>query len=204
MTVIKNPILPGFNPDPSIIYANHAYYIVTSTFEWFPGICLYKSFDLKNWKLISYPLSRVSQLDMKGNPDSGGIYAPCLSVDKGQFYLVYTDVKNLTGRFWDANNFIVTTSDIEGEWSEPTYLNSRGIDPSLFHKSDGTKWLVSMEMSYRDGGKPGFPIGMASSFSNTMRKAENSSVSVKRFITEAIWARRKGHTFMSGTAGSIS
>lgn len=157
MTIIKNPILPGFNPDPSIIYANHAYYIVTSTFEWFPGICLYKSFDLKNWKLISYPLSRASQLDMRGNPDSGGIYAPCLSVDKGQFYLVYTDVKNLTGRFWDANNFIVTTSDIEGEWSEPSYLNSRGIDPSLFHKSDGTKWLVSMEMSYRDGGKPGFP-----------------------------------------------
>lgn len=157
MTKIINPILPGFNPDPSIINANGAYYIATSTFEWFPGVCLYKSYDLKNWKLISYPLSRVSQLDMKGNPDSGGVYAPCLSYDQGTFYLVYTDVKNLTGRFWDANNFIVTTSDIEGEWSEPVYVNSRGIDPSLFHKKDGTKWFVSMEMSYRDGGKPGFP-----------------------------------------------
>lgn len=157
MTNIVNPILPGFNPDPSIIYANGAFYIATSTFEWFPGVCLYKSYDLKNWKLVSFPLTRVSQLDMKGNPDSGGIFAPCLSYDQGIFYLVYTDVKNLTGRFWDANNFIVTTTDIEGEWSEPVYVNSRGIDASLFHKSDGTKWFVSMEMSYCDGGKPGFP-----------------------------------------------
>lgn len=157
MSNITNPILPGFNPDPSIIYANGAYYIATSTFEWFPGVSLYKSFDLKNWKLISYPLNRVSQLDMRGNPDSGGIFAPCLSYDNGVFYLIYTDVKNVTGRFWDANNYIVTTTDIEAEWSEPTYLNSRGIDPSLFHKSDGTKWLVGMEMSYCDGGKAGFP-----------------------------------------------
>lgn len=157
MIKITNPILPGFNPDPSIIKANGAYYIATSTFEWFPGVCIYKSFDLKNWKLVSYPLTRISQLDMIGNPDSGGIFAPCLSYDQGTFYLVYTDVKNLVGRFWDANNFIVTTTDIEGEWSEPAYINSRGIDPSLFHKSDGTKWFVSMEMSYRNGGKAGFP-----------------------------------------------
>ena len=94
---------------------------------------------------------------MMGNPDSGGIYAPCLSYDADRFYLIYTDVKNVSGRFWDTNNYIVTTEDIEGEWSEPTYLNSRGIDPSLFHHSDGSKWLVSMEMSYMDGGEAGFP-----------------------------------------------
>lgn len=157
MTIITNPIIPGFNPDPSIIRVGEAYYLATSTFEWFPGICLYKSYDLKNWRLISHPLKRKSQLYMRGNPNSGGIYAPCLSYDAGKFYLIYTDVKNVSGRFWDPNNFIVTTDDIEGEWSEPTYLNSRGIDPSLFHHSDGTKWLVSMEMSYRDGGEAGFP-----------------------------------------------
>lgn len=157
MTTIMNPILPGFNPDPSVIKVGNAYYIATSTFEWFPGVCLYKSYDLKNWKLISYPLNRRSQLDMIGNPDSGGIFAPCISHDRGKFFLIFTDVKTLTGRFWDVNNYIVTTEDIEGEWSEPTYLNSRGIDASLFHKQDGSKWLVSMEMSYRDGGKPGFP-----------------------------------------------
>lgn len=157
MTTITNPILPGFNPDPSILFANGAYYIATSTFEWFPGVCLYKSYDLKHWSLIAHPLNRVSQLDMKGNPDSGGVYAPCLSEKDGVFYLVYSDVKNLSGRFWDVNNYVVTTRDIEGEWSEPVYLNGRGIDPSLFHHADGSTWLVSMEMSYRDGGKPGFP-----------------------------------------------
>lgn len=157
MTTITNPILPGFNPDPSILKVGDAYYIATSTFEWFPGVSLYKSYDLKNWKLISFPLTRISQLDMLGNPDSGGIFAPCLSYDKGVFYLIFTDVKTLTGRFWDVNNYVATTHDIEGEWSEPTYLNSRGIDASLFHQRDGRKWLVSMEMSYKDGGKPGFP-----------------------------------------------
>lgn len=157
MSVITNPIISGFNPDPSIIRVGEAYYIATSTFEWFPGVSLYKSYDLKNWKRIAYPLNRQTQLNMLGNPDSGGIYAPCLSYDAGQFYLIFTDVKNVAGRFWDANNYVVTTDDIEGEWSEPTYLHSRGIDPSLFHHQDGTKWLVSMEMSHLDGGKPGFP-----------------------------------------------
>ena len=157
MTVITNPIIPGFNPDPSIIRVGEAYYIATSTFEWFPGVCIYKSYDLKNWKLVSYPLNRKSQLDMLGNPDSGGVYAPCLSHHNGRFYLIFTDVKNVAGRFWDPNNYIVTTENIEGEWSEPHSLHSRGIDPSLFHHSDGTKWLVSMEMSHMDGGRPNFP-----------------------------------------------
>lgn len=94
---------------------------------------------------------------MIGNPDSGGVYAPCLSYHDERFYLIFSDVKNVAGRFWDANNYLVTTDDIEGEWSEPTYLHSRGIDPSLFHHSNGTKWLVSMEMSHMEGGKPGFP-----------------------------------------------
>lgn len=127
MTTITNPIIPGFNPDPSIIYANGAFYIATSTFQCFPGVCLYKSFDLKNWQLISYPLNRISQLNMMGNPDSGGVFAPCLSFSNGVFYLVFSDVKNLTGRFWDVNNYIVTTTDVEGAWSDASYLNSRGF-----------------------------------------------------------------------------
>lgn len=157
MTAITNPIIPGFNPDPSIIRVGEVYYMATSTFEWFPGVNLYKSRDLKNWQRIAYPLNRRSQLDMIGNPDSGGVYAPCLSYHDGRFYLIFSDIKNVAGRFWDANNYLVTTDDIEGEWSEPTYLHSRGIDPSLFHHSDGSKWLVSMEMSHLEGGKPGFP-----------------------------------------------
>ncbi|MDU4277006.1 MAG: family 43 glycosylhydrolase, partial [Enterobacter asburiae] len=80
---ITNPILTGFNPDPSLCRQGEDYYIATSTFEWFPGVRIYHSRDLKNWSLVSTPLDRVSMLDMKGNPDSGGIWAPCLSYADG-------------------------------------------------------------------------------------------------------------------------
>jgi xylan 1,4-beta-xylosidase len=76
MGKVKNPILPGFNPDPSILRVEKDYYIATSTFEWFPGVLIYHSKDLANWKLISKPLNRVSQLNMIGNPSSCGIWAP--------------------------------------------------------------------------------------------------------------------------------
>lgn len=74
MYTITNPILTGFNPDPSMCRQGEDYYIATSTFEWFPGVRIYHSRDLKNWSLVSTPLDRVSMLDMKGNPDSGGIW----------------------------------------------------------------------------------------------------------------------------------
>ena len=86
--MIRNPILPGFNPDPSIIRVGDWYYIATSTFEWFPGVQLHRSRDLVNWELACRPLSRASQLDMRGNPDSGGIWAPCLSHADGVFLRV--------------------------------------------------------------------------------------------------------------------
>ncbi|OXS72907.1 family 43 glycosylhydrolase, partial [Domibacillus enclensis] len=72
---IQNPVLTGFNPDPSICRVGDDYYIAVSTFEWFPGVQIHHSKDLKNWHLVSQPLNRVSQLDMKGNPDSGGVWA---------------------------------------------------------------------------------------------------------------------------------
>jgi len=148
--MIKNPILPGFNPDPSIVRVGDDYYIATSTFEWFPGVQIHHSRDLKNWHLAARPLDRVSQLDMIGNPDSGGIWAPCLSYSDGLFYLIYTDVKN-----WDASeykvahNYLVTAESVEGPWSEPIYLDSTGFDASLFHDDDGRKWYVSMIWDHR-------------------------------------------------------
>lgn len=151
MRCITNPILPGFNPDPSILRVGEDYYIATSTFEWFPGVQIHHSKDLCNWKLIAHPLNRASQLDMKGNPSSGGIWAPCLSYSKGVFYLIYTDVKTLDGAFKDTHNYLVTAADINGEWSEPIYLNSSGFDPSLFHDDDGRKWLVNMLWDPRAG-----------------------------------------------------
>ncbi|ETP70625.1 beta-xylosidase [Planococcus glaciei CHR43] len=151
MTTIQNPILTGFNPDPSICRVGEDYYIAVSTFEWFPGVGIYHSKDLKNWRLISRPLNRLSQLNMMGNPNSGGVWAPALSYSDGQFWLIFTDVKVTEGQWKDCHNYLVTCDTIDGEWSEPIYLNSSGFDPSLFHDESGKKYLVNMYWDHRLG-----------------------------------------------------
>ncbi|MFC7062411.1 glycoside hydrolase family 43 protein [Halobacillus seohaensis] len=151
MKTIVNPVLPGYQPDPSIVRVGENYYIATSTFEWFPGVQIHQSQDLKNWKLQTPPLTRSSQLDMIGNIDSGGVWAPCLSYSDGRFYLIFTDVKSRRGAFKDTHNYLVTSEDINGPWSDPVYLNSSGFDPSLFHEEDGSKWLVNMIWDHRKG-----------------------------------------------------
>jgi xylan 1,4-beta-xylosidase len=158
--VIRNPILRGFNPDPSIVRVGDDYYIATSTFEWFPGVQIHHSRDLVNWRLISRPLSRPAQLDMLGDPDSCGVWAPCLTHSDGQFWLVFTDVKRY-GRttvggasgasMRDFHNYLVTSPAIDGEWSDAQYLNSSGFDPSLFHDDDGRKYLVNQLWDHRPG-----------------------------------------------------
>lgn len=158
--IIRNPILKGFNPDPSIVRVGDDYYIATSTFEWFPGVQIFHSRDLVNWRLLSRPLSRPSQLNMLGDPDSCGVWAPCLSYDNGLFYLIYTDVKRY-GRttvggasgasLRDFHNYLVTATAIDGDWSDPVYLNSSGFDPSLFHDDDGRKYLVNQLWDHRPG-----------------------------------------------------
>ncbi|MEP0520480.1 MAG: glycoside hydrolase family 43 protein [Hyphomicrobiales bacterium] len=155
--MIKNPILPGFNPDPSICRVGDDYYIATSTFEWYPGVQIHHSRDLVNWTLVARPLNRKAQLDMRGNPDSCGIWAPCLSHSDGKFWLVYTDVKRLSGAFKDAHNYIVTCETIDGDWSDPVYANSSGFDPSLFHDDDGRKWFINLQWNHRGNGTGGNP-----------------------------------------------
>src|SRR5688572_8494276 len=153
---IKNPILPGFNPDPSIVRVGEDYYVATSTFEWFPGVQIHHSRDLVNWRLVTRPLTRASQLDMLGDADSCGIWAPCLTFHDGRFYLVYTDVKRYgravrdgSASFRDFHNYVVTSPRIDGPWSDPVYLNSSGFDPSLFHDDDGKKYLVNQLWDHR-------------------------------------------------------
>ncbi|MFA5447932.1 MAG: glycoside hydrolase family 43 protein [Sphaerochaeta sp.] len=150
MTEVRNPILRGFNPDPSIIRVGEDFYIATSTFEWFPGVQIHHSRDLVNWELLTRPLDRVSQLDMAGVADSCGVWAPCLSWDGELFYLCYTIVRT-KGIFKDTHNYLVTASTIEGPWSEPVFLNSYGFDPSLFHDEDGRKWTLTMTTDFREG-----------------------------------------------------
>src|SRR4051812_32086697 len=157
---IQNPILPGFNPDPSIVRVGDDYYVATSTFEWFPGVQIYHSRDLVHWRLLTRPLRRASQLNMLGDPDSCGVWAPCLSYADGLFWLIYTDVKRY-GRttqggaagasMRDTHNYLVTSPRIDGEWSDPVYLNSSGFDPSLFHDGNGRKCLVNMRWDHRPG-----------------------------------------------------
>ena len=144
---MNNPILRGFNPDPSIIRVGGDYFIATSTFEWYPGVQIHHSTDLIHWKLIAHPLDR--QLNLLGEEDSCGIWAPCLSYCEGTYYLIYTDVKSFQGMFKDTHNYMVTAKNIRGPWSDPVYLNSSGFDPSLFHDRDGKKYLVNMLMDYR-------------------------------------------------------
>lgn len=149
MNKIQNPILRGFHPDPSIIRVGEDYYIATSTFEWWPGVRLHHSRDLVHWELIEYPLDRVSQLDLRGVGPSQGIWAPCLTWDKGIFYLVYTVVKAFYCNMYDTENYLVTARNIHGPWSEPVALNNFGFDPSLFHDDDGRKYMVSMVTDHR-------------------------------------------------------
>jgi xylan 1,4-beta-xylosidase len=158
--MITNPILKGFNPDPSIVRVGEDYYIATSTFEWFPGVQIHHSRDLVNWRLLTRPLVRASQLNMLGDPDSGGIWAPCLTWSDGLFWLIYTDVKRY-GRtsvggasgasLRDFHNYLVTCPTIDGQWSDPVYLNSSGFDPSLFHDDDGRKYLMNQLWDHRPG-----------------------------------------------------
>uniref|UniRef100_L2G1B1 Glycoside hydrolase family 43 n=1 Tax=Colletotrichum fructicola (strain Nara gc5) TaxID=1213859 RepID=L2G1B1_COLFN len=124
MPTVRNPILPGFNPDPSIVRVGDDYYIATSTFEWFPGVQIHHSKDLANWTLATRPLTRKSQLDMRGAARKDGSYK-------------------------DTHNYIVTAPAIEGPWSDPYYINSSGFDPSLFHDDDGRKWFVNMMWDHR-------------------------------------------------------
>jgi xylan 1,4-beta-xylosidase len=148
----QNPILRGFNPDPSFCRVGEDYYIATSTFEWYPGVQIHHSRDLVNWTLVARPLNRADLLDMRGNPDSGGVWAPCLSHDGARFWLVYTDVKRIDGAFKDAHNYVTSCETIDGDWSPRIYVNSSGFDASLFHDQDGKKWFLNMRWNHRAKG----------------------------------------------------
>ena len=131
----RNPVIPGFYPDPSICRVGDTYYLVCSSFQFFPGVPLFESKDLLNWKQIGHVLTRKSQLPLKGATSNGGIYAPTIRYDRGRFYMVTTNVSH-------GGNFYVYTDDIYGEWSEPIYVEQDGIDPSLYFE-DGRAYFMS-------------------------------------------------------------
>lgn len=148
MAIVHNPILPSFHPDPSVIRVGDDYYIATSTFEWFPGVVISHSQDLVNWEVVSHPLERESQLDLKGVLN-GGVWAPCLTYADGMYWLIYSITRTFDEFTQDRENYLVTARDIRGPWSERIFLNCGGFDPSLFHAPDGTKWLPNMRWDSR-------------------------------------------------------
>ncbi|SEI14625.1 MULTISPECIES: glycoside hydrolase family 43 protein [unclassified Leifsonia] len=149
---VANPILRGFNPDPSIARRGSNYYIATSTFEWFPAVQIHRSVNLADWELAGHVITD-ERIDLRGVPASGGVWAPCLSVDPqtGRFYLVFSIMKSQVAEAFDVDNYVVWADDIEGPWSQPLYLTSVGFDASLFHDGDGSKWVVTLEWETRDG-----------------------------------------------------
>lgn len=133
----KNPILPGFHPDPSICRVGDDYYMVNSSFEYFPGIPIFHSNDLVHWKQIGHCLTRNEQLTlMQGAPNGTGIYAPTIRYHDGIFYVITTNVSYDNPQNGHGN-FIISTKDPYGEWSNPIWTNLPGIDPSLFFDEDG-------------------------------------------------------------------
>ncbi|MCC8133721.1 MAG: glycoside hydrolase family 43 protein [Tannerellaceae bacterium] len=131
----QNPVIPGYHPDPSICRVGDDYYLVNSSFEYFPGVPLFHSKDLVNWKQIGHCLTRESQVPLQGIAASMGIFAPTIRYHEGRFYMITTNVTK-------GGNFYVYTDDIHGEWSEPIYVRQGGIDPSLYFE-DGKCYLVS-------------------------------------------------------------
>lgn len=156
--MIKNPILPGFNPDPCICRKGEDYYMAVSSFEWFPGIPVYHSKDLKNWELYTHVLTDDKVVDLKKLPSAKGIWAPCLTYCEKEdlFYVVYGVMNSMNARYFDVDNYLITAKDIKGPWSEPVYIHSSGFDASILHYDDGKKYIVSLEWETREGyEKPG-------------------------------------------------
>ena len=157
--MILNPILPGFNPDPCICRKGDDYYLAVSTFEWFPGIPVYHSKDLKHWELYTHILTDDEAVDLKKLPSAKGIWAPCLTYceEEDMFYVVYGVMNSMNARYFDVDNFLVKSKDIKVPWSKPVYLHSSGFDASILHDDDGKKYIVSLEWETREGyEKPGF------------------------------------------------
>lgn len=156
--MIRNPILPGFNPDPCVCGKGEDFYLAVSTFEWFPGIPIYHSRDLKHWELYTHVLTNDNQVDLKKLPSAKGIWAPCLTwcEEEDLFYVVYGVMNSMNARYFDVDNFLITAKNLCGPWSKPVYLHSAGFDASILHDDDGKKYVVSLDWETRDGyGKPG-------------------------------------------------
>jgi xylan 1,4-beta-xylosidase len=131
-----NPIIAGFYPDPSICRVGKDYYLVNSTFSYFPGITVFHSRDLVHWKLLGSVLNRPEQFNLDGQGVSRGLFAPAIRFYNGLFYVTCTLVDI-------GGNFVATAKNPAGPWSKPSWLPQiNGIDPSLFFDDDGKAYII--------------------------------------------------------------
>ncbi|KAF1290785.1 glycoside hydrolase family 43 protein [Candidatus Enterococcus leclercqii] len=138
-----NPVLPGFHPDPSICQGEDRYYLVTSSFEYFPGIPIFESYDLVNWQPIGHCITRQTQMTFTDQvPNALGIYAPTIRRIDGRYYVVCTNVGT---KDRGAGNFFVWAEDPHGSWSDPIWLDLPGIDPSLLQDKEGQAWYCGAD-----------------------------------------------------------
>lgn len=131
----RNPVIPGFHPDPSIVRVGRDFYAVNSTFSWFPGLPILHSTDLVNWRIIGNAIDRPGQLDFSGLGTNRGLFAPAITHHDGRFWIVNTCIEC-------GGNFVITAENAAGPWSDPVWLDFGGIDPSLYFEADGTAWIV--------------------------------------------------------------
>ncbi len=131
----RNPVIPGFHPDPSIVRVGRDFYAVNSTFSWFPGLPILHSTDLINWRIIGNAIDRPGQLDFSGLGTNRGLFAPAITHHDGRFWIVNTCIEC-------GGNFVITAENPAGPWSDPVWLDFGGIDPSLYFEADGTAWIV--------------------------------------------------------------
>lgn len=152
MTTIRNPIIPGMAPDPSIIRVDDVYYIATSTFHWNPGIQIFKSSDLANWEHTNYVIKNGS-INLRGINTPGGIWAPHLSYDSStkKYWLAFSHMINMAGREFNADSYVMWAADINGPWSDQIYITSIGFDPAIFHDEDGKHYITILEWETRQG-----------------------------------------------------
>jgi alpha-N-arabinofuranosidase len=138
----RNPVIKGFYPDPSVVRVGADYYLVNSTFGWFPGIPVFHSRDLVHWTQIGNAIDRVDQLDFGRHDLVNGVFAASIAHHDGRFWIANTCFPNCGG------NFVITATDPAGPWSDPVWLPdlAGGIDPSLFFDDDGRAWIVNNDL----------------------------------------------------------
>ncbi|WP_328978867.1 family 43 glycosylhydrolase [Streptomyces canus] len=152
MTLLHNPVIRGFAPDPSMVRVGDWYYVATSSFEWFPTIPLHRSRDLAHWEYAGHVEGAVPGNSLAGVPDSGGIWAPSLSWDGERFWVVYSIVRSVGTPYFDTDTYVSTATEAAGAWTAPRRIASHGFDPALFH-DEGRLWLLNLQNDHRPGGR---------------------------------------------------